>query len=206
MKRLVPLLLLLCLTLCGCGISLDEYNKAVDAAYDKGFSAGRDNGYIDGYEKGFNDAIGIGSGGDRQTTPPAPTFIANKSSKVYHQPDCASVDQISDENRLEWYGTEEEIQTAGFTAHSTCSGKVPSTDYDLDDVDFIETPDSTAFTQIGRNPDTGDVVVQFKESGAYYVYYDVPGEVWDDFESADSKGSYYNMEIKGNYDCEKIEQ
>lgn len=205
MKRLTLLLVLILCLLAGCGISQEDYDKAVDAAYDKGFSAGHDNGYIEGYETGFNDAIGTG---EKPPEPPQePTFIANKSSNVYHKPDCASVKQISEENRLEWFGSEEDLQHAGFTAHSACFSETPVINgYDLDAIDFVETPDSTAFSQIGYSENRQDLVIQFKESGAYYVYHDVPGDVWDALLAADSRGGYYNREIKGNFDCEKIEK
>jgi len=37
-----------------------------------------------------------------------------------------------------------------------------------------------------------------------YAYKDVPDSVWDDLFFASSMGGYYNENIKGQYDCEKI--
>lgn len=76
-------------------------------------------------------------------------------------------------------------------------------DGNLDSVDFISTPDSTAFCQIGYDSANHILVVEFRESGLYR-YLDVPPFVWSALRSADSKGGYYNEHIKGQYDCEKI--
>ena len=44
--------------------------------------------------------------------------------------------------------------------------------------------------------------VQFL-SGDYYVYHDVPREIFEDLMEAPSKGSYLNREIKGVYQYTK---
>jgi len=39
----------------------------------------------------------------------------------------------------------------------------------------------------------------------YYQYCSVPSDIWDGLLDADSHGTYYNAEIKGNYSCEGVE-
>lgn len=37
------------------------------------------------------------------------------------------------------------------------------------------------------------------------AYFDVEAETWEDFHSADSIGEFFNQEIKGNYECDCID-
>lgn len=74
---------------------------------------------------------------------------------------------------------------------------------DYDDIRMISTPDSTCFSSIGYK--SGRLVVTFRDSGASYAYLDVPESVWSELRDADSMGGYYNSEIKGYYDCEKLD-
>lgn len=67
----------------------------------------------------------------------------------------------------------------------------------------IETPESTTFTRILYWPYFEELSVEFRSSGAWYIYYDVPVEVWYSFKTADSKGSFFNSEIKGQYEYER---
>ena len=67
----------------------------------------------------------------------------------------------------------------------------------------METPDSSALTEISYWPYGQQLRVQFRNSGAWYTYHDVPLEIWQAFKNADSKGSYYNQCIKGSYECTK---
>lgn len=63
----------------------------------------------------------------------------------------------------------------------------------------LETPDSSAFTSIGYRCSEKELWVTFRNSGVSYVYYGVAPEVWSAFKEADSKGSFFNEEIKGYY-------
>lgn len=58
--------------------------------------------------------------------------------------------------------------------------------------------DSSNIEAIGYDPSTKELHVQFLKSGLY-VYPDVPQEVFDEFLNADSKGSYFNRNIKPVY-------
>jgi hypothetical protein len=44
--------------------------------------------------------------------------------------------------------------------------------------------------------------VSFKMAGKY-VYYDVPGHVFDEFCSAASAGTYFNEQIRGRFRCRR---
>lgn len=68
----------------------------------------------------------------------------------------------------------------------------------------LETPDSSAFTALGYRHTEKELWVTFRNSGASYVYYDVESEVWDAFKEADSKGGFFNEEIKGYYEYDRI--
>ncbi len=58
--------------------------------------------------------------------------------------------------------------------------------------------DSSNVAEIGYNPETQTLEVQFIK-GSLYQYFDVPQVVYEGFISADSKGKYLATQIKGNY-------
>ena len=62
--------------------------------------------------------------------------------------------------------------------------------------------DSSNIEAIGYDENNQELHVQFL-SGGYYVYHDVPREIFDDLVEAPSKGSYLNREIKGVYQYSK---
>ena len=67
----------------------------------------------------------------------------------------------------------------------------------------LEEVDSTCFSRVGYDRDKQILAVEFITTGLYY-YYDVPEEVYKEFRKADSLGGWYNRNIKGEYQCEKI--
>lgn len=71
-------------------------------------------------------------------------------------------------------------------------------------IDMLETPDSTAFSQIGYWGDEEILGVTFRKKGNTYYYVDVPVDVWISFATADSLGTFFNEEIKGNYKYTKV--
>lgn len=77
--------------------------------------------------------------------------------------------------------------------------------FDFDDIEMIETPDSSCFSEIGYDRGSGTLVVTFRDSGDSYAYDEVPKSVWNDFFDAESMGSYYNQKIKGLFDCVKLD-
>jgi len=62
---------------------------------------------------------------------------------------------------------------------------------------------SSNIEAIGYDESTQDLHVQFL-SGGYYVYHNVPREIFDRLMEAPSKGSYLNREIKGVYQYSKM--
>ena len=59
--------------------------------------------------------------------------------------------------------------------------------------------DSTSIEAIGYDRRTRELYVRFLESGHTYVYRGVEDDVFEEFLGADSKGNYFNREIKGKY-------
>ncbi|BAZ31883.1 hypothetical protein NIES4074_43560 [Cylindrospermum sp. NIES-4074] len=54
--------------------------------------------------------------------------------------------------------------------------------------------------------DSHEQILQVEfQSGAVYQYSGVDEETWEDLHSADSIGQFFNQEIKGKYDCERID-
>ncbi|MEH2382777.1 MAG: KTSC domain-containing protein [Nostoc sp.] len=43
------------------------------------------------------------------------------------------------------------------------------------------------------------------QSGAVYQYLGVDNDTWEDLHSSDSIGSFFNQEIKGKYDCDRLD-
>lgn len=65
--------------------------------------------------------------------------------------------------------------------------------------------DSTCFSTIGYDSKDQILYTQFLDSGSEYLYLDVPEDVFDSLHDAESIGRYYNKNIKGSYECYKIE-
>ena len=62
--------------------------------------------------------------------------------------------------------------------------------------------DSSNIEAVGYEDDTQELHVQFLSSG-YYIYNDVPRQIFDDLINAPSKGSFLNREVKGIYQFTK---
>ena len=58
--------------------------------------------------------------------------------------------------------------------------------------------DSSNIEAIGYDDDAQELHVQFLSSG-YYIYHEVPRQIFDDLLAAPSKGSFLNREVKGVY-------
>ena len=65
---------------------------------------------------------------------------------------------------------------------------------------WVSTPESSVFTKIGYNETEEVILVVFRDSGMTYEYEGFSEGEWDDFTAADSKGKWYNAEIKPYYD------
>ena len=71
-------------------------------------------------------------------------------------------------------------------------------------MDVFDITRSTAISRIGYSEVYEILLITFLESGASYLYYDVPYREFYDLYNADSIGRYFNQNIKGYYDVEKI--
>jgi KTSC domain len=63
---------------------------------------------------------------------------------------------------------------------------------------------STMAAQVGYDEDREILQIEFN-NGSVYQYSAVEPELWEDLQSSDSIGSFYNQEIKGYYPSVKIE-
>ena len=64
--------------------------------------------------------------------------------------------------------------------------------------------DSSSIEAIGYDLATQELHVRFQKSGETYVYYNVEQWVFDEMMQADSKGRYFNVNIRGCYDYGKL--
>ncbi|MBQ3462096.1 MAG: hypothetical protein IJH36_03135 [Clostridia bacterium] len=48
------------------------------------------------------------------------TYVLNKSSKKFHRPNCESVGEMLEKNKLEFTGTREEVIKKGYTPCKRC--------------------------------------------------------------------------------------
>jgi hypothetical protein len=63
--------------------------------------------------------------------------------------------------------------------------------------------DSSMANAIGYDEESQVLQIEFA-SGAIYQYSGVEPETWEELHDTDSIGRYYNAEIKGNYQCDRI--
>lgn len=63
-----------------------------------------------------------------------------------------------------------------------------------------ETPQSSCFSKVGYDSEKEELHVVFRTSGIEYIYYKFHEEDWNSFISAESLGTYFNNNIKGNFD------
>ncbi len=63
---------------------------------------------------------------------------------------------------------------------------------------------SSMAARVGYDEDREILQIEFN-SGAVYQYAHIEPELWEDLQSTDSIGSFYNHEIKGYYPSERIE-
>ncbi|NBB13922.1 KTSC domain-containing protein [Caulobacter sp. SLTY] len=63
---------------------------------------------------------------------------------------------------------------------------------------------STAIAKIRYKPTHGKLFVRFREGGEY-VYVGVPGEVHRSFVEAESKGQFFQAEIRDRYPYNRVD-
>lgn len=62
---------------------------------------------------------------------------------------------------------------------------------------------SSNIDSIGYNESKKQLFVKFRND-TIYVYKDVPIEVWENFQNAESKGKFVYYELRNMYDYEKL--
>lgn len=64
--------------------------------------------------------------------------------------------------------------------------------------------DSLMANALGYDAENHILQVEFN-NGAVYQYTGVESEIWDELQETDSIGKYFNHEIRGNYQCERVD-
>lgn len=64
--------------------------------------------------------------------------------------------------------------------------------------------DSSSIAAIGYDTGSQELYVEFLEGGRTYIYSGVPDVTHQEFMDADSKGGYFNREIKPHYDVRPL--
>lgn len=113
-------------------------------------------------------------------------------------------DEYEYEDYYDEYEDDEEDSDDEYVYH----GHTPLSDY-ADDSDYLDEFDmyyveSTCFDEIGYNYYDETLYLRFLDSQKEYLYLDVPEYVFDELYDSDAPGRYYNQEIKGQYECERL--
>jgi KTSC domain len=69
----------------------------------------------------------------------------------------------------------------------------------------MEPVQSSSIAAIGYERPHRLLLVQYRDSGETYVYFDVPPRVFAALQRAESKGRFVNAEIKGHYHYERLD-
>lgn len=93
-------------------------------------------------------------------------------------------------------------ENKSYSGHTPVSDHADDSDY-LDEFDMYYV-DSTCFDEIGYNYYDETLYLRFLDSQKEYLYLDVPEYVFDELYDSDAPGRYYNREIKGQYECERL--
>jgi len=64
--------------------------------------------------------------------------------------------------------------------------------------------DSTSLASVGYDRASAILEVQFRDSGDVYQYLDVPETTYRALLAAESLGRYFNREIRGRYEYERV--
>lgn len=64
--------------------------------------------------------------------------------------------------------------------------------------------DSSNIAQIGYDPNSNTLRVEFKSGGRTYDYFNVPENVFNELKNASSVGSYHARNIKNSYPYSEI--
>jgi hypothetical protein len=70
----------------------------------------------------------------------------------------------------------------------------------------ITAVESTTFASLGYDDPLGILQLEFRSSGAVYLYFGVPVAVYEALRTAPSKGVYFNTTIRGHYPYSQASQ
>ena len=108
------------------GITIDYATGDSWLSDESGSEDAQDSTDADSTDTGSTDAQDAGStdsdDADAQTDDSTETtYILNTSTMKFHYPDCSSVSQMSEENKLEYTGTREEVIAMGYDPCGRCN-------------------------------------------------------------------------------------
>lgn len=63
---------------------------------------------------------------------------------------------------------------------------------------------SSMIASAGYDSSNGTLEVEFKKGGPIWEYYDVPENVWHEFQSASSQGKYFIANIRDRFRGSKV--
>lgn len=68
----------------------------------------------------------------------------------------------------------------------------------------LEQVDSSNIDAAGYDSTSSKMLIRFK-TGIYYEYLKVPEVIYNRFKEAQSKGSFFNQNIRNSYNCNRID-
>ncbi len=136
-----------------------------------------------------------GSGGDLSdaTSTTEPDAVSAELLEEKQQPDQDMANAAEAQDNKDAEASEEE------------NAEEAPGEFDPDKVEMQATPNSSCFSNIGYDSLHNVLILTFRDSGASYLYREVPESVWNDLCAASSMGKFYNASIKGNYPDEKLQ-
>jgi len=96
-----------------------------------------------------------------------------------------------------------ETMNVGEAAENAVGSVNPLTLYKLLKFQYGEQSSSTCVNDVSYNPLTREMTIIFQQRGTY-KYSNVPLDVYTDFETAGSRGTYFNLYIRPTYSYERI--
>lgn len=89
------------------------------------------------------------------------------------------------------------------TAYAACENSIDikyrDTPYCTDGSTCVDTPTSSFIRRTCYNEGKAYMTIKLNQTWYHYCRFD--SETWNAFLAADSKGGFYNVRIKGNFDC-----
>ena len=85
-----------------------------------------------------------------------------------------------------------------FNSYDEAIFLVRSTDFNVEEKVNIDSSWIDSIEYYSCDKLTGYLIINTKKGGSY-IHENVPIQVWNEFENADSFGRFYNQNIKGNY-------